>query len=314
MHHAPLVSVIIPTFNRAAMLREALESALRQTVKNIEVIVIDDGSTDDTFQVAQAAGDKVRYFLQPNQGVAAARNRGIREARGRYVAFLDSDDLWLPNKLERQIDYFRAHREVGLLYTRMWSYDVADPEKRQLEPKTVAKTFDALLNGPNTVTSSTVMVRRECFDLVGVFNPLLRASEDHELWLRIARRFPIAFLDEALAIYRRHKKSINADHATLYEGYRGFYEILVNEYSTRLHNPKLAEQRLAKFEYLCGTSALKRGERRKALKLIRSALARDAALGQQFVKKDTPWHAKLWLPIKPYAALTVSALKSVASN
>ncbi|MBI3009552.1 MAG: glycosyltransferase family 2 protein, partial [Candidatus Omnitrophica bacterium] len=115
----PLVSVIIPTYNRASMLREALESVRHQTVKDLEILVIDDGSTDETTQVVAGFGEPAIYFKQLNQGVAAARNLGIRKSRGVFVAFLDSDDLWYPQKLERQIDYLSTHPDIGLLYTRM---------------------------------------------------------------------------------------------------------------------------------------------------------------------------------------------------
>lgn len=311
MPHAPLVSVVIPTYNRAGMLRGALQSVRWQTVKGLEIIVVDDGSTDETTRVVDDFKPSVTYLTQRNQGVAAARNAGIRAARGRHIAFLDSDDVWLPRKTEHQLDYMQAHPEVGLLYGRMWSYHVQTPAERRLDPPAVARTFHELLNGPNTVTSSTVIVRRECFETVGVFQPHLRASEDHELWLRIARRFPIAFLDEPLAEYRRHDNSINADSTTLYEGYRGFYQIVVDEYRPFLDDPRRAERQLAKFEYLSGTASLKRGEGRRALRLISQALRRDMGLGGQFAGTRASWPSRAWLPLKPYAALAVSAVTAV---
>lgn len=311
----PLVSVVIPTFNRAQMLREALQSVRWQTVKNVEIIVVDDArTTDETPAVAKAFGADVVYLREPQPGVSAARNRGIRHARAPLIAFLDADDVWLPHKLERQLDFLHEHPNVGLLYAQLWSYDIDNPRARRLDPSRPARTFRELLNGPNAVTTSTVVVRRECFDVVGVFNPALPASEDHELWLRIARRFAIGFLEEPLAEYRRKTNGINSNHQLLFEGYRGFYEILLRDYRPHLARPRAAERQLAKFEYLCGTNALKRGERRRALKLIRRALARDAALGQQFVNKNAPWHVKVWMPIKPYAALTVSAVQAMGKN
>lgn len=164
------------------------------------------------------------------------------------------------------------------------------------------------------MTTSTVLVRRECFAACGVFNPSLRASEDHELWLRIARRFAIGFIDEPLAEYRRNTGGINSDHRLLYEGYRGFYEIVLSEYRNFLNDPKRAERLLAKFEYLCGTEALKRGEARPAIRLITTALRRDWRLGSQFATTRHSRAARLWLQLKPYAALTVSALKSQAPD
>ena len=309
--NSPAVSVIIPTYNRAQMLCEALASVRRQTVQDFEVLVVDDGSSDDTAAVAKAFAPQAIYLRQEHGGVAAARNLGIRSARASYIAFLDSDDLWLPHKLERQLAFLREHPSVGLLYARMWSYHVDRPTERQLEPRAVARSFDELLNGPNTVTTSTVIVRRECFDIVGLFDPSLPTVEDHELWLRIAHRFPLAFLEEPVAEYRRHGGGFNADHAALYEGYRRFYELMLRDHRSRLRNPKAATRQLAKFEYLCGTAALKQGERQRALHLISQALRRDPALGSQFVTPNISWPAKLWLPIKPYAAWTASILKAV---
>ena len=312
--NTPRVSVIIPTYNRAQMLRQALESVRRQNVEGVEIIVVDNNSTDETPQVVEEFQPGIRYLKQKQQGVAAARNMGIRYSKAPYIAFLDSDDLWLPGKLNRQMAFLKSHPEVGLIYTRLWSYHVNSPEKRRLDPQGTARTFDELLNGPNTVPTSTVVVRRECFDTAGLFNPSIPAAEDHELWLRIFRRFPIAFLDVATAEYRRHGESINADPSLLYEGYRRYFEIILQEYRSYLNNPRSAERQLAKFEYLCGTTALKRGEGRQAVQLIKRALSRDLKLGAQFIRRETPWFQKLLLPLKPYAAFTLSLARAVVAG
>jgi len=306
----PVVSVIIPTYNRAAMLREAIESVRAQAVKNVEIIVVDSHSTDETAEVLRRAGADVMHLRQERLGVAAARNLGIQHASAAYIAFLDSDDRWLPGKLERQLAYLRDHPEVGLVYARMWSYHVDRPTERRLDPYVIARTFEELLNGPNAVTTSTVLLRRECLDAVGLFNPALRAAEDHELWLRIAKKFPIACLDDVMGEYRRHGESINTNLPLLYDGYRRYFELILRDYRRDLHSPRAAERQLAKFEYLCGTVALKRGQAREAVRLISRALRRDMTLGTQFIGADASWAMRLWLPLKPYAAWAVSALKS----
>lgn len=304
---APLVSVIIPTYNRAGMLREALESVRRQTVQNVEVLVIDDARTsDETPQVVEAFGPRAVYLQESEPGVSAARNLGIRHATAPLIAFLDADDLWLPHKLERQLAFLRAHPNVGLLYARLWSYDIRRPQERRLDPYVVVRSFQDLLNGPNAVTTSTVVVRRECFDTAGLFHAALRASEDHELWLRIARRFAIGFMDEPLAEYRRNTGGINANPQLLFDGYRRFYEILLTDYRDELKDPRRAERQLAKFEYLCGTATLRRGNPRQASRLIARALRRDIALGRQFLNDTTPWWKRALLPLKPYGALLAS--------
>jgi glycosyltransferase involved in cell wall biosynthesis len=296
------------------MLREAIESVRAQTVKDVEIIVIDSHSTDETAEVLRRAGGGILHLQQERLGVAAARNLGIQHASAAYIAFLDSDDRWLPGKLERQLAYLREHPEVGLVYARMWSYHVDRPAERRLDPYVIARTFEELLNGPNAVTTSTVLLRRECLDAAGVFNPALRAAEDHELWLRIARKFSIAFLDDVMGEYRRHGESINTNPSLLYDGYRRYFEIILREYRGDLHAPRAAERQLAKFEYLCGTSALKRGRARAAARLISRALRRDVALGTQFIGADASWAARVWLPLKPYAALAVSGLKSLGTS
>ncbi len=313
--NSPRVSVIIPTYNRAPMLREALESVRRQNLKEVEIIVVDSESTDETAQVVREFQPGVKYLLQKRLGVSAARNYGIEQATAPYIAFLDSDDLWIvPEKLERQISFLEKNPDVGLVYARLWSYHVDHPADRRLDPcATPAVSFKQLLNGPNTVTTSTVVVRRSCFENVGVFNSDIQAAEDHELWLRIAKKYRIAFMEDAFSEYRRHHAgSINSDSPRMLDGYRRYFEIILREYRADLDAPRVAEQQLAKFEYLCGTTALKRGEPRKALALISAALKRDFRLGTQFIKEESSWTKKLWLPIKPYAALAASAIRSIA--
>lgn len=307
----PLVSVIIPTYNRAGMLREAIESVRAQAIKDVEIIVVDSHSTDETDEMLRRAGPDVIHLQQERLGVAAARNLGIQRASAAYIAFLDSDDRWLPHKLERQLAYLQDHPEVGLVYARMWSYHVDRPSERRLDPYVIARTFEELLNGPNAVTTSTVLLRRECLDAVGLFNPSLRAAEDHELWLRIARKFSIAFLDDVMGEYRRHGESINTNLPLLFDGYRRYFEVILRDYRRELRHPREAERQLAKFEYLCGTSALKRGQAREAVRLISRALRRDVALGTQFIGANASWTARAWLPLKPYAALALAGLRCV---
>lgn len=306
----PRVSVVIPTYNRAGLLREALESVRAQDVPDVEIIVVDDGSIDGTPGVVNGFGGVV-YLRQPNQGVAAARNAGLARATAPLIAFLDSDDRWLPGKLKTQLAFLDAHPDVGLLYARLWSYHLSRPNDKRLDPYVEpATTFAELLNGPNTVTTSTVIARRRCFDEVGVFNPSLRAAEDHELWLRIFRRFRVEFLDEVLAEYRRHGDSINTEPALLYDGYRRYFEIIVREYRADLRDARATERQLAKFEYLWGTTLLKRGQARKALGFIRQGLARDPWLGAQFANGHSSWAQRAWLPLKPYAVLAAAMLAS----
>jgi glycosyltransferase involved in cell wall biosynthesis len=208
-HSNSLVSVIIPTYNRAHLIGETVESALAQTYKHLEILVVDDGSTDNTQEILQPYKDHIRYFYQENRGVSAARNVGLRNAQGRYIAFLDSDDLWLHEKTERQLQFFADHPECGLIYT-----DYARQVEREGEVSIREHSNKSAYSGyifPQLLLhnfvfggGSTVMIRRECIETVGYFNENLRTVEDYELWLRISKRYKVGYIDEVLALYRFH--------------------------------------------------------------------------------------------------------------
>lgn len=198
----PLVSVIIPSYNYGRYVGQAVDSALAQTYPAIEVIVVDDGSTDDTRERLAAYGNRIRYVHQQNQGLSAARNTGIREAKGDYLAFLDSDDAFHPHKLELQMAYLRTHPETDLIATDMFSDDkiVWCPVDAAHVPAT-SVSLEAMAIKPRFAPSS-VVAHRKCFDAVGVFDTTLRSVEDRDMWLRIASQFNMVRLDIPLTWYR----------------------------------------------------------------------------------------------------------------
>jgi len=209
---APKVSIIIPLYGGAAFIRATLQSALGQTYPNIEVVVVNDGSPDNSEQVAEdlLRVKRVVYVKQRNQGVAAARNTGIRAATGELVAFLDQDDLWAPDKLELQVRHFAAHPEVGLLHGNVRFIDKAGDPIREREDRwdaharlAVGCCFPVLFE-QNRLAMLTVCMRRACFDAVGPFREDLAGVDDYEYWLRLSRRFAFAHLDRTLAFYRLH--------------------------------------------------------------------------------------------------------------
>ena len=198
------VSVTIPVYNGGRTIAAALQSVFEQTYPNFEVIVVDDGSTDDTAaQVAKWSG-RVRYEHQPNAGPASARNEALRYARGRYVAFLDADDVWLPRKLERQVAYFARFPETGLLHTAslvsrapthaaLAALDAPQDDDAGGPPRRV---FGDLFHGRFDINTLTVMVPREVLLACGGFDERRELHvEDWDLWLRVAARFPVGFLD-----------------------------------------------------------------------------------------------------------------------
>lgn len=203
----PLVSVIIPTYNSAPTICRAIDSVLAQTFDDVEIVVIDDGSTDDTVQRLRQYEGKIAYHYQPNQERSVARNRGIQCSRGAYVAFLDADDHWLPNKLELQVSLLRACPEIGLVYSWVHIVDQAGEivgrlgHERPSTESAGADLFRWLLLGYSVPTLS-VVVRRDCFDSVGVFDESITYCEDWDLWLRIAGKYPFGHVAQPLACYR----------------------------------------------------------------------------------------------------------------
>ena len=199
----PLVSVIIPTYNRGWILTEAIDSVLAQDYKDFELIVVDDGSTDNTREILDSYGRDIIVLRQANQGVSAARNRGLAEARGRLVAFLDSDDIWLPRKLLRQVDFFNSTPDAVINQSgqEIWIRNGIGANPNKLHPKPSGMIFEPSL-GLCLVSPSAVMIQKPLFDVVGAFDENLPACEDYDLWLRISCRYPVYLIDTPLILKR----------------------------------------------------------------------------------------------------------------
>ncbi len=198
----PLVSVIIPTYNRSSLLLEALDSVYKQTFPDFELIVIDDGSTDGTAKALDSYKDRLVYCFQNNRGVSAARNRGIRMARGRWIAFLDSDDLWLPDKLETQTRFFSQNPEALICQTE----EIWIRNGRRVNPMKKHRKYSGNIFTPSLrlclVSPSGVMIKKDLFEQVGLFDETLPACEDYDLWLRISARSPIFLIEQPLVVKR----------------------------------------------------------------------------------------------------------------
>lgn len=312
MNQRPLVSVIIPTYNRAHLVTEALRSVFGQTFKEYEVIVVDDGSTDGTGEILKSYADRIRYIYQENEGIAGARNRGILLSRGKYIAFLDSDDRWLPEKLERQIAYLEAHPKVGLLCTHLFRYEIGREEAREKCPPKFPKDFEELLEGPNGVPTSTAVVRRDCFMAVGLFDPTLPPIEDWDMWLRIAQRFQMDCLKEVLSENRKHPENTTKDLTKVYRGFWRFYAKVAHQYESFLKDSRAVKHKAISFQYLLGTTYLKEGKMGKALFYIAGSLKSKWSIGAYF-GKDRSLFTKAKYLLKPYGALGVSFLGCLAS-
>jgi glycosyltransferase involved in cell wall biosynthesis len=220
----PKVSVVIPAYNAMRYLPETLESVLQQSFTDFEVLIVDDGSTDQIQRwVAQLSDGRVRLIAQENQGVAVARNTGIVQAQGEYIAFVDADDLWEPTKLEKQVQYLEAEPALGLVHTWMAVIDEqGQPTGRVMTSKATGNVWTHLVER-NTVACASVMVRRTCFDQVGLFSPRDVCPvdvEDWEMWIRIAACYPFAVIPEPLLQYRQHPHNTSKDWRSIEQAYQ----------------------------------------------------------------------------------------------
>jgi glycosyltransferase involved in cell wall biosynthesis len=199
---APLVSVIIPTFNRWPLLREAIESVLKQSYRDFELIVIDDGSTDDTSKGLAKMVSQLRFFSLPRKGVSAARNFGVRQSVGRYIAFLDSDDLWLPRKLEKQVAFMSGQSEIQICQTEeIWIRNGVRVNSKRIHRKPSGDIFAPSLD-LCLVSPSAVMMTKDLFQRVGGFDEAFPVCEDYDLWLRISVEYTVPLIAESLVIKR----------------------------------------------------------------------------------------------------------------
>lgn len=227
----PLVSVIVPTFNCAAYVRAAIDSILRQDYRPIEVVVVDDGSTDDTLAVLSTFGDRIRVFRQANAGPAAARNHAVRQARGEYLAFLDGDDLWLPGHLAGLMAHLLAHPSSKIAHGDwlVWHADAdgsypplaidAQPRELSFDPQASGWIYTKLLFD-SVIHIIGAVIHRSVYEAVQGFDQGLRTGSDYDFWLKVSRRFPVAKLSGAVAVYRQNPESVTNRLRTENNGYR----------------------------------------------------------------------------------------------
>lgn len=202
----PLVSILTPVYNGAEHLSASIDSALSQTYQNFELLIINDGSTDNTADIVRPylTDPRIIYLERANGGVAAARNTGLEHAQGKYIAFLDQDDLWLPTKLALQVAALEQDEAAAFVYSNQ---DYIDDDGNKVDFPWVTgiagHCFAALLQR-NFISVLTVLIRKAVIDDVGRFNEQLAGTDDYELWLRVTLKYPIKYLDLPLALYRFH--------------------------------------------------------------------------------------------------------------
>ena len=213
----PTVSVICIVYNSMAYLPETVASVLAQTLTDFELIIVDDGSSDNVAEWVSVLTDgRIKLVSQANQGISGARNTGIQHARSEYLAFLDGDDLWEPTKLEQQVAVLAAQPEVGLVHTyvELVEQDGSRTNRVVKENASGNVLAQVLVKNP-IVTGSVPMVRHNCFEKVGVFDPDLSFSEDWEMWARIAANYQFAVVKQPLTLYRVHAASASSKYQHL---------------------------------------------------------------------------------------------------
>lgn len=222
-----MVSIIIPTYNCAKYILEAINSVLNQTYQNLEIIIINDGSTDNTQELVQSYinnfNEKIKYIYQENNGHAVARNVGILNSNGEYIAFLDADDIWLPNRLEEGVKILDNCPDIALVHARTIRVsEEGKPVINLVRNKNFlsGNIFENLFLRKAHISSPTVLVRRECFRQLGLFDENLArfGSEDKELWLRITKNYYVDYLDKVLAYYRVRENSQSKNIQKMMQG------------------------------------------------------------------------------------------------
>lgn len=306
----PKVSVIIPTYNRAKFLPRAIQSVKDQSFRDFELIIVDDGSTDETPQVVQSVAGDCRYIRKENGGSASARNAGIQESKGRYIAFLDSDDFWMPEKLAEQVKVLDANPKIGIVYARMPIINDKG-ETIGMKPAGVSgKNFKELLELWGDLPTSTVMTRRECFDKAGLFDTELTTMQDIDMWLRIARFYDLYEIEgKVLSYYCRHGDQITKNKMKVYCGLVKIYTKILDNFKEAPR--ELMMQRIALNQYLISRLYYNEGQYQKALRHFHEAFDRYPLVGLLLIAPASSVFQKIIVCIKAYSYWLVCSLKAL---
>lgn len=280
MAPSPQVSVIVPAYNSAAYTVETVDSILAQTYRDFEVIVVDDGSTDATREALLPYDGHIQYVYKDNGGACSARNEGLRRARGEFVACLDCDDLWLPEKLERSLPVLEQDPGIGFVCTPCYIIGPAgEPRGEVRYPFDPGNAYMNLL-AENYVLAPTVVMRRSCLDQIGGFDESIFIPADWDLWLRLAHRFRVGYVDRPLSKYRL------ASNYTLRHADRFVREadyVLEKQLDALAELPPATKQRLrARLQLTHALLYLKAGDPSGARRVLRRAIAAHPRGGRAY--------------------------------
>jgi len=243
----PTVSVIIHTYNNEKFIAETVESVLNQTYKDYEIIVVDDGSVDGTRDALLPYMHGIRYRYKENGGIASAKNAGISLSQTEFVAFLDHDDLWAPDKLQLQMEYFNENPQVGLVYAKYTSFRDGKELRTKPEKGCSGWIFKELLS-KSFIQTSTVIVKRECLNAVGPYDESFSLGDEYDMFLRISKRFQCGFVDKGLTRYRVHDTNASKNDFLFDNENLGVYKKIYNNF-TGLdgEEKKILRKRIARY-------------------------------------------------------------------
>jgi glycosyltransferase involved in cell wall biosynthesis len=272
---SPRFSVVIPAFNSARHIAETVRSVLEQRYPAEEIIVVDDGSTDKTRQVLESVpgAGTVRYHYQPNRGPSGARNRGAALAKGEWIAFLDHDDIWRPDKLLVQAEFARRHPQVALFWCDYEYIDEAGAPRRPLKRSDPLSLL--MFNSYISPIPSAAIIRRDAFCKVGGFNAALRGYEDWELFMRLAAEFPIQFIDQVLVRYRCHPIQLSRNVRSWAAHWPPLYKLLSELWSDDPKKQAALRRISAAYHAYFGKHFLRGGEIAEARRHFRTSFEQN---------------------------------------
>ena len=269
----PTVSVIIHTYNNEKFIGETIESVLNQTYKDYEIIVVDDGSVDGTRDALLPYMHGIRYHYKENGGIASAKNAGISLSHAEFVAFLDHDDLWVPDKLMLQMECFIENPQAGLVYTKYTSFKNGKELRTKPEKGYSGWIFKELLS-KSFIQTSTVVVKRECLDAVGPYDETFFLGDEYDMFLRIARKFQCGFVDKGLTRYRVHDTNASNNDFLFDNENLGVYKKIYNSF-TNLDGveKKILRKRIARYSMKVAEGLYSQGKLEESREYQKEALS-----------------------------------------
>jgi glycosyltransferase involved in cell wall biosynthesis len=307
----PKVSVLIPTFNNGRYIHEAIDSVLSQDFKDLEIVVVDDGSTDNTKEVLKKYGPAVRYIYQENKGISGARNRGILESKGEYIAFLDSDDVWLDStKLTQQVAIFENNPNVGIVYSKMMMVNDKGEQLGLKPDKPNGQNFKELIEIGGHLPTSTLVARKVCFEKAGLFDETLPILEDFDMWLRISRLYEIVEnKGKVFGYYHKRDNKVTRDKSINYKAQVLLLQKILRDFPEAPEN--LVKRRLVENQYMLSRVYYEQGKYKEAFLNVSQALRTAPFLGRVFFEEEDNVFKKLIKIVKPYFLFGMCFLKKL---